>query len=60
MGLSTETDKGVKVEARNMNPQFWLYWIGVVTVGYIIPLPGVIFKYDARKAAEKELKEAAE
>ena len=26
-----------------MNPQFWIVWIGVVTVGYIILLPGVIF-----------------
>jgi hypothetical protein len=26
-----------------MNPQFWLYWIGIVTVGYVILLPGIIF-----------------
>ena len=26
-----------------MNPQFWIYWIGAVTVGYIILLPGIIF-----------------
>jgi hypothetical protein len=51
MGSSTETDKGVKVGARNMNPQFWLYSIGVVTVGYIIQLPGVIFL--AMRAAQK-------
>jgi di/tricarboxylate transporter len=30
-------------EASSMNPQFWLYWIGVVTLVYIILLPGVIF-----------------
>jgi hypothetical protein len=26
-----------------VNPQFWIYWIGVVTVGYITLLSGVIF-----------------
>jgi len=30
-------------EVSRMNPQFWLYWIGIVTVGYIILLPGIIF-----------------
>jgi hypothetical protein len=34
-----------------MNSQFWINWIGVVTVGYIILLPGVIFL--AMKAAQK-------
>jgi FG-GAP-like repeat len=30
-------------EASSMNPQFWIYWIGVVALGYIILLPGIIF-----------------
>jgi hypothetical protein len=37
-----------------MNPQFWLYWIGVVTVGYIILLPGVIILV-MKRAQERQL-----
>ena len=40
-----------------MNPQFWLYWIGIVAVGYIILLPGIIFLVMKRhrKGKEREL-----
>ncbi len=38
-----------------MNPQFWIVWIGVVTVGCIILLPGVIFL--VMKAAQRRAPE---
>jgi hypothetical protein len=25
-----------------MNPQFWLFWIGVVAVGYVVLVPVII------------------
>lgn len=42
IAVRTSLSTGTR-EVSSMNPQFWFYWIGIVTVGYIILLPGIIF-----------------